>query len=267
MRISVNIVVMAGLLSGAILAGCGPRASSGTLAFYANGEDFVRRGFVSKDGWRIAMDHLYVTLAEVTAFQTDPPYDPHSSDEIKGKVVASLGGTHVVDLAEGDEDAPPVFVGEVGDAAAGQYNALSWRMAQSSVGPSEGYALVIEGTGEKAGRTVEFTIKIPEEYSYRCGEYVGEMRKGILVENGTADLEMTFHLDHVFGDAELPPDDGLNVAALGFEPLAQVETGGSLDVNMAALQGKLTSAEYRMLVDALVTLGHVGEGHCHSEGR
>ena len=255
------------LLTMVLLAGCSPAAKQGTLQFYANGEDFVRQGFVSKDGWSIAFDHVYVTLAEVTAYQTDPPYDPHSGDEIKGKVVASLEGIHVVDLAEGGEDAPPILVGEVGDAAAGRYNSLSWRMAQASVGPTEGYTLVIVGTGEKDSRIVSFTIKIPREYSYRCGEYVGEERKGILADNGRADLEMTFHFDHIFGDAELPPDDGLNVAALGFEPLAQVETGGSLDVNMAALQGKLTSAEYRMLVDALVTLGHVGEGHCHSEGR
>ena len=267
MRVSVGIMVMTVLLSGAILSGCSPQASSGTLEFYANGEDFVRQGFVSKDGWSIAMDHVYVALADVTAFQTDPPYDPHSVDEIKGRVVASLEGIHVVDLADGDEDAPPVLVGEISDAAAGHYNALSWRMAQASDGPTEGYALVFVGTGEKDGRTVSFTIRIPQEYSYRCGEYVGEERKGILVEKGRADLEMTFHLDHVFGDAELPPDDGLNVAALGFEPLAQVGTGGSLDVDMAALEGKLAPADYRMLVNTLLTLGHVGEGHCHLEGR
>ena len=50
MRVSVSIAVMNVLLPGAILAGCSPRASSGTLEFYANGEDFVRQGFVSKDG-------------------------------------------------------------------------------------------------------------------------------------------------------------------------------------------------------------------------
>ncbi|MGB3613727.1 MAG: hypothetical protein WBA10_08035, partial [Elainellaceae cyanobacterium] len=41
---------------------------AGTLEFRANGEDFVRQGFVSKDGWQMDFDHLYVTLSELKAY-------------------------------------------------------------------------------------------------------------------------------------------------------------------------------------------------------
>jgi hypothetical protein len=34
---------------------------------------------------------------------------------------------------------------------------------------------------------------------------------------------------------------------------------------MAGLQNALSAVDYQMLVDILPTLGHVGEGHCHSE--
>jgi hypothetical protein len=58
-----------------VLAGC-PGKATGTLEFYANGEDFVRQGFVSKDGWSIQFDHVYITLDGIAAYQTDPPYAP-----------------------------------------------------------------------------------------------------------------------------------------------------------------------------------------------
>ena len=88
--------------------------------------------------------------------------------------------------------------------------------------PIPGTRLVIAGQAEKEGDTVNFTMRIDDEYTYTCGEYVGDARKGYLEKDGTADLEMTFHFDHIFGDAETPMDDSLNVSALGFEPLDQV---------------------------------------------
>jgi len=65
-------------LAGIILTGCAGGGATGRLQVYANGEDFVRQGFVSKDGWSINFDHVYITLADITAYQTEPPYDPHS---------------------------------------------------------------------------------------------------------------------------------------------------------------------------------------------
>ncbi|HAG07085.1 MAG: hypothetical protein XD69_0652 [Clostridia bacterium 62_21] len=263
------------LVIGALLTGCGggtaPEtesqdvAKTGTLEFRANGEDFIRQGFVSKDGWALAFDHVYVTLADVTAYQASPPYDPDKGGDVQAKVKVSLPGTHTVDLAEGDENAPPILVGEVKDAPAGHYNAISWKMIKAPEGPAEGYALVIIGKAEKEGRTIDFNIKFDQQYAFTGGEYVGDQRKGILEENGTADLEMTFHFDHIFGDAETPADDELNVGALGFEPFAALAENGKVDADTAALKARLSPADYQKLEEVLPTLGHVGEGHCHCE--
>ena len=242
------IPVIALSLVGIILTGCAGGGATGKLQVYANGEDFVRRGFVSKDGWSINFDHVYITLAGITAYQTDPPYDPHSGGDISGKAAVSLANVYTVDLADGDENAPPILVAEVSGAPAGHYDALFWEMVKTSSGPAAGYSLVIIGTAEKDGRSVDFTINSDEECGYSCGEYVGDERRGILEKGGTADLEMTFHFDHIFGDADTPMDDGLNVSALGFDPFADVAEGGQVDMDMAELH-----------------LGHVGEGHCHCE--
>jgi len=43
-------------LAGIILTGCAGGEATGRLQVYANGEDFVRQGFVSKDGWSINFD-------------------------------------------------------------------------------------------------------------------------------------------------------------------------------------------------------------------
>jgi hypothetical protein len=264
MRKPYRMLIVLTLLALVILAGCGG-SETGTLQFNANGEDFVRQGFVSKDGWAITFDHVYITLADITAYQSDPPYDPHAGGEVEAKTQVALNGTHTVDLAEGAEDAPPILVGEVTGAAAGQYNAISWQMVRASEDPAAGYSLVVVGSAEKDGQTIDFTFKVEPEYTYTCGEYVGDARKGMLQKDGTADLEMTFHFDHIFGDAETPPDDDLNVGAVGFEPFAGVAQGGTLDVDMADLETQLSATDYQMLVDILPTLGHVGEGHCHSE--
>ena len=261
-RISILTVSVLSLFIIALI-GCAGAGAVGTLQLHANGEDFVREGFVSKDGWSINFDHVYITLADITAYQTDPPYDPHSGGELKGKVNVGLNEVYTVDLAEGGTDATPILVGEVQDAPAGHYNAISWKMVKASSSPASGYSLVVVGTAEKDGQSIDFSIKVDKEYGYDCGEFVGDERKGMVKEGGTADVEMTFHFDHIFGDDETPIDDELNVGAVGFGPFAGIAEGGKLDVDMAGLQAKLPAKDYQMLVDILPTLGHVGEGHCH----
>lgn len=231
-----------------VFTGCGG-GPAGALEFYANGEDFVRQGFVSKDGWSIQFDQVYITLADITAYQTAPPYNSRSGADISGKFSVGLDGTYTVDLAEGDEDAPPILVGKILDVPAGHFNAISWKMARAESDPAAGHSLVMIGSAQKEGRSIDFVINVAGECQYQCGEYVGDERKGIVPENGTAGLEMTFHFDHIFGDADLPPDDGLNMAAIGFEPFAGGAQGKDV-INMADMH-----------------LGHVGEGHCHCDCR
>jgi len=245
------------------LAACGGAQETGELQFVANGEDFVRQGFVSKDGWQIDFQNVFVTLSDVQAYQTDPPYNASTGDAPEGETVAA-GDVFTIDLAEGGADAAPILFASATEAPTGQYNAISWDMVNATDGPSAGNTLMLVGTAVKDGETVNFTLSIPEEFSYSCGEFVGDARKGFLTESGdVADVELTFHFDHVFGDGDSPADDSLNVGALGFDPLAAVATNGELNASLADLEGSLAADEFATLVDTLQTLGHVGEGHCY----
>jgi hypothetical protein len=238
-------------------------AATGTLQVRANGEDFIRQGFVSKDGWSINFDHVYLTLADITAYQADPPYDAHTGGEVQAITTVRLAGPYTVDLAEGDENAAPVLVGEV-EAPAGHYNALSWKMVRAAGGVAPGAVIMMEGTAAKDNETVTFRVALDQEQEHRCGDYVGDERKGLLSPGGVADLEATFHFDHLFGDAETPLDDPLNVGALGFGPLATLAQTGTLEVDQAALRTALAAEDNAKLEN--LHLAHVGEGHCFAVG-
>jgi hypothetical protein len=221
----------------------------------------VRQGFTSRDGWEITFDHVYVSLAEITASQTDPPFAPESGEAIQAKAQVVADSPKVVDLAEGDDRAEPILVAEI-EAPAGRFNALAWTMPPATDGPSAGYSLWLQGTATKDGQTLPFTLRMSEKLAFTCGDFVGDERKGILAANGTADLEATFHFDHLFGDGSMPAEDDINTGALGFEPLAALADNGAVDVDSVALAEGLSSADYDTLLSILPSLGHVGEGHC-----
>lgn len=233
----------------------------GTLQVRANGEDFVRQGFVSKDGWQIQFEHVFVNLTDVTAFQTDPPYDPDGAAELQPKASVTLVEAKTVDLAEGDEAAEPILVGEV-KAPAGRYNALAWNLTPAADGPAAGYGMVLVGAAQKEGQTVNFRLNIDRAYAFTCGEFVGDERKGILQPGAQADLEATFHFDHIFGDGDAPAEDDINTGALGFDPLAALAQGEQLEVDLATLKEQLSESDYQTLEATLLGLAHVGEGHC-----
>jgi hypothetical protein len=239
------------------------QTDTGILEFRANGEGFVREGFTSKDGWSITFEHVYVSLANIQAHQTNPPFDALSEDmALEPLVSTSLPDSYWIDLAEGDETAEPIFIGVVEDAPVGRYNALSWQMPRQTEGDFAGYTVVIIGTATKESASINFTLKIENEYEYTCGEFVGDARKGIVQTDNTADLELTFHFDHIFGDGQLPADDGLNVNATGFDMLAVLAQDNKLDVDLKTLQTALAEEDYLMYENILPSLGHVGEGHC-----
>ncbi|MEO0947156.1 MAG: DUF4382 domain-containing protein [Cyanobacteria bacterium J06641_5] len=230
----------------------------GTLRLVANGEDFVRQGFTTKDGWRIDFDRVAVTLSDVEAYQTEPSFDPDSADPLQATQTVSLvDAPKTIDLAAGDATAPPILVVET-SAPAGLYNALAWQIITD--GDSKG--IVIKGIAKKEERTVDFTLNLDTELAYVCGEYVGDDRKGFLAPEDSTELEATFHFDHIFGDGEAPADDEINTGALGFTPLANVAAGDILNVDLATLQTSLTPVDYETLETAIAGLGHVGEGHC-----
>lgn len=239
MRVTSKSKLSALALSGLLLVGCSdvvtetvpettdltPAEDNGTLTVHAEGEDYAREGITSKEGWEITFDHLYVHLSDVTAHQTDPPYQA-DGPEISASKSLVLVESATVDLAQGDG---PIFLGEA-EAESGHYNALSWTMPPAPDGPAEGSVMLLKGTAERDGETIEFSIAFDQPLAFACGEFVGDERKGILDEGGTADLEATFHIDHLFGNGERPADSQLNQEALGFEPIAALAENGRVEV-------------------------------------
>lgn len=235
---------------------------TGILKLVANGEDFVRQGFITKDGWQITFDNVFVTLADVIAYQTDPPYNPDSDKAIASKTkVFLLEGDKIIDLAEGDINADPLVITEV-KAPTGMYNALAWKVVQSDNGESEDQAILLKGKAEKEGKILEFAIAFDKELNYSCGEFVGDERKGIVKDSATAEMETTFHFDHIFGDAEAPTDDAINTDSIGFDPFIPFAKDGKITVDLATLKENLDPTTYQTLEKAIAGLGHVGEGHC-----
>lgn len=236
---------------------------TGMLFFVADGEERAREGMNSKESWVMSFDHIYVTLSDMRAYQTDPPYDTDQGWDIEYQLVVELPGKYTVDLAQPDAD--PVIVGEVAQAPAGHYNALSWILARADSGPSEGYAILFIGTAEKDGELIDFSMGIEREVAYLGGDYLGDVRKGILEPGDSAEVEMTFHLDHLFGRDDRDLDDPMNIEAFGFGPLAELAVDGSVDADLAYLETVLDSETYDILVDVLTHFAHVGEGHCLAE--
>jgi hypothetical protein len=234
---------------------------TGTLEFKANGEDFVRQGFVSKDNWQIEFDRVYVNIAEAKAYQSDPPYNAEADDALQATQTVELVEAQTVDLATGDENADTILVSEV-VVPAGRYNALSWKMIPADSGPAAGQVIVMQGSATKDNTTIPFTLKIDQPLEFTCGDFVGETRKGILQPDETADVEATFHFDHLFGDGEADPTDEINTGALGFEPIAALAENGTVDTDWQTLTTQLSGEEVEKLKEILPSLGHVGEGHC-----
>jgi len=262
----------------------------GTLAFVMNGEGFARDGFVSEDGWRVDFTHVYVTVEGPTAFQvveteetsealsaalTIPgglqapvlAHAGHPHAEIpEGSAHVALTGTYQRDVHQGPD---PAEIGRVTDAPIGNYNRLNFNWVRATA-QAEGYAegtegasIVLMGAATKGTDTVDFTIRFTEEIAWTaCGPHHEDV--GVLAEGATAQAELTFHFDHIFGDADEGPADttdpeAINYLAVGFGPFASLAANGVLDVDQADLAAL---PEYDAIIDAFYTLGHSGEGHC-----
>lgn len=239
-----------------LLAGCGKQAQNaaspgtkdgaGTLVFTANGEDFVRQGFVDKGGWAIRFENVHVNLHDPTAYGKP------------GEAV--LDGAHWVDLARGDANAEPRVVGRVADVPAGNYQSLRFGLRRRQTAPYEGASIVLVGVAEKGERTVPFEIRLSEEMDFDGKDgYVGDGIKGMLAPDEESEVEMTFHFDHIFGDAEAADDGHINTGAVGFDFFAEFAEDGEVSVS----QADLTDAEgFAKLMRSVWSLGHLGEGHC-----
>jgi hypothetical protein len=232
----------------------------GKLSLVANGEDFVRQGFTTKDGWAITFDNLYITLGKVIAYQTNPPFNPDGNQEIIfSQKVDLVNDPIIVNLAEGDETAPPILVSEI-EAPLGHYNALNWSLVQDD--KNNNSTIFLEGNAIKDQDTIQFSIKFDQSLDFICGEYVGEKRKGIVTAENPTELEITLHFDHLFGDGSAGQNDEINQHSLGFQPFANLGNNGLLDIDQNMLKNSFDSTTYETLQKILTKLGHVGEGHC-----
>lgn len=234
--------------------------SNGTLKYVANGEDFIREGFVTKDGWSLLFEHVFITLSDVKAYQTNPPYDSKKGDISDYEVVSALEeDSYTVDLAAGNDDAEPILLDEV-KVQEGFYNAVSWEIRKDK----DGNSLIIEGTATKDNKSIPFYIAFDQQFKFVGGEYIGDERKGIVEKDEESEIEMTFHFDHLFGDGSLPEDDELNINAIGFAPFYN-ENESDIHIEAKDLANVFSEEELKHIDEILSTLGHVGEGHCYSE--
>lgn len=256
-----------------MLVGCGTSAelvsipvqnTQGTLTIRANGEDFIRQGFTSKEGWHLSFKQAALNMGAVTAYQTQPGAKLEDLQALPRKQQVSLGAPRLVDLAAGDPKTEAVLVGTI-SAPAGHYNALSWQWLKATRGDAAGASLVLQGLARKGSQQLPFTLKLDREVAFVCGDYVGEERKGLLSSAGQADLEATFHFDHLFGDGSLSPKAPVNQKALGFEPLAKLATQGRLEITASQLASQLSANNANKLATLWLSLGHVGEGHCQAK--
>ena len=231
------------------------------LALLANGEDFIRKGFISKDGWQLTFDKVDLNLGKVTAYQTNTPFNPDVNQEIDFSEKSELVKDIIkINLAEGDEKSPPILVTQK-EVAIGNYNALSWSLIPRN-NEDNNYSILLEGIATKDNQNINFSLKFNEPLTYLCGEYVGEERKGIVTEENSAQVEITLHFDHLFGDESMSQDDEINQDALGFEPFSNLATSNNIKVDQITLQNKFDSPTYETLQNIFKNLGHVGEGHC-----
>ncbi|TVQ56975.1 MAG: hypothetical protein EA355_05515 [Rhodobacteraceae bacterium] len=227
----------------AALLALGPMAGhADTLTLFATGEDLATEGFsaprLTRDGWALAFTRVIATFDDVTAWRADPPFAGDGPD-IAGRPL-EIGGPFIVNLVDADEDDRVALA--TTPAEAGFYNALSWSLAPAPDGDFAGYSLVFEGVATRDGVEVPFTLATRDAVAHACGEYVGDERKGFVTADAGGELEITLHLDHLFGRADRPADGAMNREALGFDAFAE---GGLQEFSLSGLH-----------------VGHVGEGHC-----
>jgi len=236
------------LLSSTLLLGIFATGAiaQGTLTLFANGEELATEGFINpkltRDGWELQFDHIFVTLAGVAALQTDPPYDAETGGDPRADVTVTFDDAEqlTIDLTNADEDGRVMIAATA--APEGHYNAVTWSVVPAEQGDWAGQSIVFIGTASRDDERVDFILTSADTHEYTCGEFVGDMRKGFVTTEGDADLELTFHLDHVFGRADRDASGDMNSHALGFDTFA---AGGEQVIALSGLH-----------------IGHVGEGHC-----
>lgn len=235
------------LLYFSIFLSCTGKNNS-TLVFFANGEEFIKDGFVSKDGWKLKFDTVIVNISNPFAYNNN--------------LSASLKGNFAINLVTNNNEAGLKRIGEVNMLGSGNYKSLKFGISKISSGEFKGYSIILKGNASKDSINKTFLIKLNEEILFDGKEgYVGDIPRGILKSNDTANLELTFHFDHIFGDFNSPLTEHVNTGSVGFEFFNQFSSDSNIVISQDEL---LKDKNYKILVDGIKTLGHLGEGHCEA---
>jgi len=105
-----------------------------------------------------------------------------------------------------DVEAPSATAKTVGDVSPADVDAMR----------AAGWNYLVEGTAEKSGRTVRFSWGISNPVrATNCTNGIDGTEGVVVRTNATADVEITFHLDHLFWDTL-----GTEVAKLRFDAVA-----------------------------------------------
>lgn len=261
-----------------VLIACEEEESVGSLHFVAYGEDFINNGFTDKDGWEINFDHVYLITGRITACQGERIesqaslhplfHSGHDTGEADCTVHAHFDELVLVDLVGGYVD-----LGTVSGVTTGKYRSMTYYITLGSTAAiaeqnMNDYSLKMIGTAEKDSTTIDFTISVAFEMKYSACGMIWEDDESNLVDNSgvvadgtTGEMEITIHIDHIFGDIDNPELDSL---ALGFDAFAALDTDsdGVIDVTDA----DLSTADQSTLLNAAETIGHAGgEGECTLE--
>ena len=231
----------------------------GILKLTANGEALVQEGLVSRDGWAIAFDHVYLTVEDVIVSQQKGT--PSKTTEATTQTVSLVSDPITVDLVTPQEESRLVLV-ETQTVPVGYYNDLDWSITPTAESGAKQSGLRLIGTATKENQIIAFDLNLTPEHRYTCGAFIGDSRKGFVAENDPGEVEMTIHMDHLFGDGSLPADEAINQDSLGFGPFAAIAQSSTLVMDQDDLQADLSAADYDTLSTALLDMGHVGEGHC-----
>lgn len=273
-------------------AGCGSQAASGTLRMGASGEEAAVEGYPTSagvafvDGWSLDFDFVLVSVDRFyvshggarTALETDPVViDLHDALRRDVWTFPGMPAQRYEDV--GYEILPPVAsarrIGPVTDA----------QVQTMRVG---GISYWLHGTAHHpAHHDVVLDLRIPMHTSMSdCTNAIDATEGLVVTPNGTAELQLTFHLDHVFFDSIVAAEPDLRFEAyaaaagadfvvtfdeLAAQPLADlrdidgtplVEGGAQIFYDPGSTA--LASQDLRSFVyHQATTVGHFnGEGHC-----
>ncbi|MEM9771374.1 MAG: hypothetical protein AAF889_07205 [Cyanobacteria bacterium P01_D01_bin.73] len=255
-----NSWAIAGLLAVGLVGCGGASVDTSELDVVVNGEAFAQEGMLSKDGWQIEFKEIVVAVGKVAASGV-PPRTANSDDILEASWPAE-GTDGASDSAAGKfvtvalQNGPKSLGAQT--VAVGNYNQVKWQWGDGS-----GAAIALQGKATKGDRTIEFDLEFPGAFEVACGDYVGDERKGIVTSESAGEVELTLHLDHLFGDGNSAADAEVNAKALGFGPFAEdAAEEDKVAMNPASFTGWGTPEVRQLLDKGLSSMPHVGEGHC-----